>query len=130
NRIMMGINNSTVDLHMKNLFGEERHDEMKAVAKSLNGHPELKEAYIVEQISQALSDNQKNLVLPFKFINEEKDITSHYIIFVSKHPLGYGIMKDIMAKESSLIEDGVASFSYVPVKHLPKYENVQLSILD
>jgi hypothetical protein len=33
---------------------------------------------------------------------------------VSKHPLGYGIMKEIMAKESSLHEQGVPSFQYSP----------------
>ncbi len=33
---------------------------------------------------------------------------------MSKHPLGYGIMKEIMAKESSLHEQGVPSFQYSP----------------
>ena len=38
--------------------------------------------------------------------------TSHYLIFVSKHPLGYKVMKDIMAKESSEEDEGVPSFRY------------------
>lgn len=40
--------------------------------------------------------------------------TSHFLIYVGKHPLGYTIMKDIMAKESSSRQQGVASFEYSP----------------
>jgi hypothetical protein len=40
--------------------------------------------------------------------------TSHHLFFVSKHPLGYGIMKGIMAGESSSSQQGVASFQYSP----------------
>jgi len=35
-------------------------------------------------------------------------------VFATKHPLGYGIMKDIMAKHSSEQHQGVASFGYCP----------------
>jgi hypothetical protein len=53
-------------------------------------------------------------VLPFSFMQEKRKRTSHYIIFVCKNKLGYKVMKDIMAAESSELEQGVASFSYVP----------------
>ena len=49
-----------------------------------------------------------------RFKNDAGTRTSHHLIFVSKHPLGYGIMKDIMARESSLHEQGVPSFQYSP----------------
>lgn len=127
NRINMGINNSIVDEHMKALFGHARHEEMKTTIPLLEG--EFKELYIVEMLSQAISENGQHHVLPFKFLSEEKNMTSHYLIFVSKHPLGYTIMKDIMAKQSTLFDDGVASFSYIPVKHLGKHQEIQLSIL-
>ena len=39
-------------------------------------------------------------------------MTSHHLIFVSKHIRGYEIMKDIMARESSSREQGVPSFEY------------------
>jgi predicted subunit of tRNA(5-methylaminomethyl-2-thiouridylate) methyltransferase len=38
-------------------------------------------------------------------------------------------MKEIMAKESTVKDDNVASFSYIPVKHIEKHQNVQLSLL-
>jgi hypothetical protein len=56
-------------------------------------------------------------VLPFRFKNEKGVRTSHHLIFVSKHPRGYGIMKDIMAAESSRADAGVASFEYNPADH-------------
>src|SRR6266705_492526 len=40
--------------------------------------------------------------------------TTHHLIFVSKNVLGYRIMKEIMASESSKSEQGVATFEYSP----------------
>ncbi|MGE7687085.1 three-Cys-motif partner protein TcmP [Peribacillus simplex] len=127
NRISMGINNPLVVQHMNALFGEERANEMRVKLKDLSS--EEKEAYIVNELAEALSDEHSNLVLPFRFLDEKKNKTSHYLIFVSKHTLGYTIMKDIMVNESTMKDDGVASFSYIPVKHIEKYQNVQLSLL-
>jgi len=52
--------------------------------------------------------------LPFRFRNAAGTRTSHHLIFVSKHQLGYDIMKEVMAKESSKHEQGVPSFEYNP----------------
>lgn len=41
--------------------------------------------------------------------------TSHHLFLVTKNATGYGIMKDIMARESSNTEQGVASFEYNPL---------------
>ncbi|WP_282035011.1 three-Cys-motif partner protein TcmP [Metabacillus indicus] len=127
NRINMGINNKLVKQHMNALFGEESANEMRETLKDLN--PEEKEAYIVNELAEALSNEHFNYVLPFRFLDEKKNKTSHYLIFVSKHSLGYTIMKEIMAKESTVKDDNVASFSYIPVKHIEKHQNVQLSLL-
>lgn len=56
----------------------------------------------------------RRYVLPFTFKNETGARTSHYLIFVSKHVRGYDVMKDIMARASSVQDQGVASFSYCP----------------
>ncbi|KGR89056.1 hypothetical protein CD30_17755 [Ureibacillus massiliensis 4400831 = CIP 108448 = CCUG 49529] len=127
NRISMGINNPLVVEHMNALFGEERANEMRIMLKGLSS--EEKEAYIVNELAESLSNENSNLVLPFRFLDEKKNKTSHYLIFVSKHTLGYTIMKEIMANESTMKDDDVASFSYIPVKHLEKHQNVQLSLL-
>ncbi|WP_096225814.1 three-Cys-motif partner protein TcmP [Geobacillus sp. FJAT-46040] len=127
NRINMGLTNALVKDHMDALFGVERAEKMRTKVKSLS--PEERELYIVNELAETLSDNGSNYVLPFRFLDEQKHKTSHYLIFVSKHVLGYSIMKDIMANESTLKNDGVASFSYIPVKHIERHRNVQLSLL-
>lgn len=127
NRINMGINNPIVKEHMNALFGEKRANQLRLTIKKME--QEEKELFIVNELAESLSDNRKNYVLPFRFLDEQKDKTSHYLIFVSKHSLGYTIMKDIMAKQSTITDDGVANFSYIPVKHRGKYMNVQLSLL-
>ena len=53
-------------------------------------------------------------VLPFRFKNSEGTRTSHYLIFVSKNFLGYEMMKEIMAKESSANVQGVPTLEYIP----------------
>ncbi len=112
NRINPGLNNPAVEEHMNALFGEERARQLKEKLKSLK--PYGRELTIVEEIAEALNEMGGNCVLPFCFKNDRGTRTSHHIIFVSKHPLGYGIMKDIMAKESSNSSKGVPSFMYCP----------------
>ena len=53
--------------------------------------------------------------MPFRFKNQTGTRTSHYLIFVTKHPKGHDIMKDIMAKASTGNKQGVPSFVYSPV---------------
>lgn len=127
NRINMGIKNPIVKTHMDAIFGEERAEDLRRRVGGLT--PEERELVIVDELAASLSNNRVNYVLPFRFMDEKKEKTSHYLIFVSKHKLGYTIMKDIMWKSSSSHEDNVASFSYIPVKHLSKQVYEQLDLL-
>jgi three-Cys-motif partner protein len=112
NRINMGLSNPMVQEHMAALFGDERAQTLRDKLEGLS--PEDRESYIVEELCGALGAEQGRYVLPFSFKNDAGTRTSHHLIFVSKHPLGYGIMKEIMAAESSLHEQGVPSFQYSP----------------
>jgi three-Cys-motif partner protein len=112
NRINMGLSNEAVKLHMDALFGEDRAEALRPRLDAIR--PQERELAIVEEIGQALKGMGGKYVLPFRFRDERGSRTSHHLIFVSKHPLGYGIMKDIMAGESSSSEQGVASFEYSP----------------
>jgi len=110
NRINAGLGNDTVREHMNALFGNQA-DELR---KELDGlDPIARELTIVERLSNALNPDRKRLVLPFRFRRDNRR-TSHHLIFVTKNFRGYDIMKNIMAKESSKIEQGVASFEYNP----------------
>jgi three-Cys-motif partner protein len=127
NRINMGIRNPIVEKHMNAIFGEERAEALRE--RVINLSPEERELTIVNELAQSLSNGNANYVLPFRFMDENKNKTSHYLIFVSKHILGYTIMKEIMWKSSTSYEDNVASFSYIPVKHLPQQSYEQLELL-
>lgn len=112
NRINMGLANPYVQEHMDALFGQTRAGQLRQILGSLP--PDQRELTIVEELSQALKALGGEYVLPFRFRNENGTRTSHHLIFVSKHPLGYQIMKEIMAGESSSENQGVATFEYNP----------------
>jgi three-Cys-motif partner protein len=110
NRINMGITNERVRSHMEALFGEDRIEGLQAELDGMAAAD--RELRVVEELTKALRALGGKYVLPFRFLNERGNRTSHHLIFVSKHPLGYGIMKEIMAGESSKHEQGVPSFAY------------------
>ena len=113
NRINMGLNNEAVQAHMNALFGEERADSLRTQLVPLT--PEQRELTIVEELCKALRELGPEYVLPFRFRDVRGSRTSHHLIFVSKHFRGYEIMKEIMTKESSAADQGVANFEYNPV---------------
>jgi three-Cys-motif partner protein len=116
NRINMGLGNSYVKEHMNGLFGEIQADKLRDLLQPLN--PEERELTILEAICEALKEMGGEYVLPFRFKNENGKRTSHHLIFVSKHVKGYEIMKEIMAKESSDLNQGVPSFEYNPATYI------------
>jgi three-Cys-motif partner protein len=112
NRINMGLNNALVEEHMNALFGEERADALRPKLQALSVAD--RELAIVEELCKALNPTNDRFVLPFRFKDDRGTRTSHHLIFVSKHFLGYRIMKGVMSRESSKHEQGVASFEYSP----------------
>jgi three-Cys-motif partner protein len=110
NRINAGLGNHAVREHMNALFAEQA-DVLRQELQGLD--PTARELTIVERLSGALNPDRKRLVLPFRFCRDNRR-TSHHLIFVTKNFRGYDIMKKIMAKESSKIEEGVATFEYNP----------------
>ena len=112
NRINMGLSNDAVKENMNALFGQVGADQLRKRLKTLT--PQERELTVVEYICEALKEMGRKYVLPFRFRHEMGNRTSHHLIFVSKHPKGYEIMKEIMAKESSEQTQGVPSFEYNP----------------
>lgn len=112
NRINAGLSNPAVEIHLDALFGEDRANNLR---RKIDGKsPEQREAYILEELATVIRELGGRYVLPFRFRNAGGTRTSHYLVFVSKHPRGYTIMKDIMAAESSTLDQGVPSFAYCP----------------
>jgi hypothetical protein len=97
---------------MDALFGKERATALRQRLQPMR--PYAREATIVEELSQAIKGLGFRYVLPFCFKDESGNRTSHHLIFVSKNFKAYEIMKEIMAEHSSLHQEGVASFEYLP----------------
>jgi len=112
NRINMGLPNPFVEEPLNALFGEDRAAQLRTEVSRLPSNQ--RESAIVEAIGEALKTMGGTFVLPFRFRSAAGTRTSHHLIFVSKDVLGYKIMKEIMAKESSSTDQGVPSFEYNP----------------
>lgn len=112
NRINMALPNETVREHMNSLFGERRADLIRKELENLA--PYERENLVLERLAEALREAGGKYVLPFTFKNDHSARTSHHLIFVSKNPTAYKIMKDIMARESSEQNQGVPSFEFSP----------------
>jgi three-Cys-motif partner protein len=112
NRVNMGLNNEAVREHMDVLFGVERAKKLRNAIPGFS--PRDRETLILEELSQSLKSLGGSYVLPFTFKDENGNRTRHHLIFVTKNFRGYEIMKEIMAKESSDHDQGVASFEFSP----------------
>ncbi len=114
NRINAAIDNPRMVENIVSLFGSARAEKLRT--ELLNSNPYERELVIIEEFSSALkessTDGSSRYVLPFRFKNAEGSRTSHHLIHVSRHFLGYENMKEIMAKESSEANQGVSSFEY------------------
>jgi three-Cys-motif partner protein len=111
-RINAAIANDHVRPHMDALFGHDRIERLRAGLAGTS--PRIREQVVLEELGQALKALGGKFILPFRFRREDSVRVSHALIFVSKHILGYEIMKDIMARASSTTDQGVASFEYAP----------------
>ena len=110
NRVNMGLNNDAVREHMNVLFGKDR--AIKLRRKLVGLRPHERENIILESLSESLQEMGAKFVLPFRFRSEKGSRTTHHLVFTTKHFRGYEIMRDIMGKESSEVNQGVPSFEY------------------
>ncbi|MBA4132023.1 MAG: hypothetical protein C0519_11425 [Hyphomicrobium sp.] len=110
--INRAVSNKLVKEHMNALFGQKRAERLHAVAKGMR--PDEREELLIEAFIEAVTEDLGyEYVIPYVFEKEDKDRTSHYLIFISKHSRGFNIMKDIMYKESQDKTQGIAKFGYV-----------------
>lgn len=110
NRINMALSSNTkFDEYLNGLFGAKRTQELKQQLSLLQ--PAQREPVVLNALIESLMENKGNYVLPFKFYSTDMLRTSHFIIFVTKHPLACKIMKQIMYTNSAKDCDGVATFS-------------------
>ena len=111
NRVNMGITNPLMEQHLADLLGEARLAQLRMNVERLS--PFEREQSIQRAISDAVVEMGGRYLIPFRFAWADGR-TSHYIYFVTKHPLGCEIMKGIMARKGIVDEDGVPRFEFVP----------------
>lgn len=113
NRTQAAIKNPLVAGHMDALFGKERADKLRFIE---NGSGD-KEAEILSSLLEALTDKYGKYFCLFRFPSLKKEITSHYLIYVTKGELGYKIMQSVMAAASDFTDQyGVSNFQCCPGK--------------
>ena len=115
-RINMDLHKSSVDQNINELLGRQRADKLREETKRMS--PYKREEAILGALCRALEEMGGKYTLPFCFRDRKRDRTSHYLIHATKHPLGYGLMKEIMDKYSIRDEDEVPTFTFDPKQQL------------
>ena len=110
--INRALTNRHVKEHVDALFGPKRAERLRQAVKNMRAD-EREEVLIEAFIKAVTEDLGYEYVIPYVFEKEDKDRTSHYLIFVSKRDRGFKIMKEIMYKESQDKTQGIAKFGYV-----------------
>lgn len=131
NDINRAISNTKVEKHMNALFTKDKHEELKMILEDIS-NPHKRERIILSKFSEAVnecykknkSDCEKIYVFPFRFQFEDKNRTSHYVIFLTKHKLGLKIMKDIMWGLDNNKNNQIASYEYIPNNDQMKIVNM------
>lgn len=121
------LTNKGVEEHMNALFGAERAEQLRAQLREIPPDQSSKrQDLIVNTLLRAIvEETAGKYIVKFEFKSAHKARTSHYIVFVSKNPLGKKIMKEVMAPYGSTIAEGVSSFSFDP-----KAQCVQMQLWD
>lgn len=127
NRINQALVNDAFVKHMQALFGQEvageLYDKLNEISRTATARvPQQRETLILDRLAHTISQVSGPYVLPFMFRKGAR--TSHSIVFVTKHPLGYKVMKDIMYNESTSHDGGIASFGYSDADRNTPYLNM------
>lgn len=111
-RLNRDMTNVKVEEHINAIFGEVRANSLRALLPGKS--PGEREAIILSELLAALKEVGGEFAHPIRFPNPKAKRTSHYLVFITKHPLGYGIMKDITAKYCRASSQGIPSFEFKP----------------
>jgi three-Cys-motif partner protein len=126
NRINQALVNDAFVPHMRALFGQETADQLYAELNAISSAggsrvPHRRQTLILDKLAATIAQVSGPYVLPFMFKKGAR--TSHSIVFVTKHPRGYEVMKEIMYNESTTHDSGIASFGYSDADAATPYLN-------
>jgi three-Cys-motif partner protein len=128
-RINPAIDNKLLKEPINLLFTKDVLIELQK--KVCDKKPNEREKIVLCEIKNVFREWGMKYILPFPFKSESGNRTTHHLIFVSKHILGYNIMKGIMGAASSSEIQGVPSFEYNPAaKQCPTLLDVESPLDD
>lgn len=128
NRVNAALSNPEMTENMNKFFGKNLADNLR---QSIAGKPpKEREKLIISALKEALAELGGKFSIEYFFKDANGEKTSHFLIFVSKNVLGYDIMKSIMAKESSDVQEGVASFGFNPKDRIGQQSLLFFSPID
>jgi three-Cys-motif partner protein len=113
NRINQHLSNQKFTKNMAAFFGTDRADRLRASLQGKN--PFERQELIIKELKHALQELGAQHTIEYYFKDESGRKTSHFLIFATKHPLAYDIMKQIMGTESTRDTQGVPSFGFNPL---------------
>lgn len=97
--------------HFEALFTNEKYTELLDILES---KPNNKEQIIINTFIEALKENGVKYVISFRFVMENKNRTSHYLMFLSKSETAVKIIKDVMAKYGNDTISGISKLEFIP----------------
>mgnify|MGYP000093584854 CR=1 FL=1 len=122
-RINMALSNPVFVPNMKKLFGESLFSQISDYLNNEKFNPEEREQLVTEAVCHKISAIDPNIIKPlhYRFRDENGTRITHHLFFATKNALGYAKMKEIMARQSSEIQEGVGMMEYnLKTKYQPR----------
>lgn len=114
NRINAAITNPAFSDHVNGIFGKDVADKLRSQVGSMS--PDEREKILLSTFLKSLKSVNGTYSITFKFLKEDSSKTSHFLILVSKNILAYKLMKEIMAKFSSTVDE-IPTYEFNPRQH-------------
>jgi three-Cys-motif partner protein len=120
-RVNRVFSEASVAKHIDALFTRERSEEMRQHLAALDD-PVEREDYILKGLTDAMADIGGKYPIGYRFRTLDGR-TSHYLMFVSKKPIGYDVMKKHMASESEVTDDDIPTYEFMEPGEKPALFN-------
>jgi len=114
NRVNAAITNEFMEENINAFFTPERAERLRQAVIAVGENAKKREQIVLQAVLDEVTLNGKYYTAHFKFDVPDAKKTSHYIILVTKNPAGIKPMKEIMAKVSSVKNEGIASMAFSP----------------
>jgi three-Cys-motif partner protein len=122
-RVIAAVNNSKVIGTLGRLFGRGMLQELRQSFERDKSH---REEVVLGALQRVMFHAGAKHFLSFPFRIHEKNSSRHHLIYLGKHELGLGLMKEIMGKASSRHVFGVPVLGYSDVPSNPTLFEIDL----